>query len=132
MDAGSPQTNEKKTILLIEDDLDVRDTLTALLEYEGYHVAAANHGKEGIEKLDSCNPPAALILLDLMMPVMNGWEFLDHLKHRDANDPFRNVPVIVISATGENKEEQFIVADYIRKPVDVELLLASVAKHCPL
>src|SRR4051812_46327475 len=73
-------------ILIVEDDVDIRDSLRQLLEDEGFSVLTAGNGREGLERLKSMSQPC-LILLDLLMPVMDGREFLDEfLRLRNEND----------------------------------------------
>src|SRR5215471_13743137 len=86
--------NDPKSILLIEDEVDIRTILKDALEWEGYCVYTASNGKEGIDLLTKI-PPPSLILLDLMMPVMNGWEFADAL---DVDRACRDIPIVILSA----------------------------------
>ena len=113
-----------KSILIIEDDDDVREALAQLLEDEGYGVHAAHNGREGLQIASEAVPPR-VIVLDLMMPVMNGWEFL--AARRD--DPrLRNVPVVVVSATGDPKRLAEVTA-FLRKPIDIRRLLQVVHEY---
>ncbi len=114
----------KKKILVIEDDPNIREVLKLALDFEGYEVVTAQNGKEGIEKLDK-NPTAGLILLDLMMPVMNGWEFVDELKSRNQ---LGNVPIIVVSAYSE-RAKSIECSDFVLKPLELDSLLQSVKKN---
>jgi CheY-like chemotaxis protein len=115
----------RKQILVIEDDADIRECLMLMLESEGYRVAGAADGREGLDVLAGMSGPC-LILLDLMMPVMNGWEFLQ-AKRKD--DILAVIPVVVLSAFGsDGRGEQ--VEGILKKPVDVDALLAFVRKHC--
>src|SRR4029077_16463243 len=85
-----------RTVLLVEDDLDVRDTLQDLLEGEGFDVIPAADGKQAIDYLTLNDPPGAdLVILDLMMPMVSGWEVLDKMT---ADDRLSDIPVIVLSA----------------------------------
>src|SRR5919204_4240331 len=84
----------KCTVLVIDDDEGIRTALAEILELSGYEVAVAADGLEGVELLEYGLEPAAIVL-DLMMPRMDGWTFLDRLRH----DPrFQNVPVVVAGA----------------------------------
>lgn len=115
-----------KKVLIIEDDHDIRETFRQLLEMEGYDVLTAANGKEGLDVLKREAQPG-LILLDLMMPVMNGWEFLAVQK----DDPkLANIPVVVVTAAGKDKEGTVQTAGFIRKPVELEALLATVRQYC--
>lgn len=115
-------------VLIVEDDFDVRDTLGMTLEAEGYRVEGAANGQEAIERLQRADPPC-LILLDLMMPVMDGWEF----RAAQLRDPtLARIPVVVISADGSvaRKASALGVAGYLRKPLDFDALLQTVRRHC--
>jgi CheY-like chemotaxis protein len=112
-------------IVIIEDDPDIRDTLCLALEFEGYTVLSASNGKEGIDLLARCKAPC-LILLDLMMPVMNGWDFLN--ERRD-NETLAPVPVIVVSAFATDQSDRSVQA-YLEKPVELETLLQMVSQYC--
>lgn len=114
----------KKKILVIEDDANIREVLKLALDFEGYDVVTAQNGKEGIEALDK-NPNTGLILLDLMMPVMNGWEFVDVLKSRNQLD---NIPIIVVSAYSE-RAKTIECTDFVLKPLELDNLLQSVKKN---
>lgn len=116
--------NNKKT-LVIEDDKAIRDSLKFVLEFEGYKVFTAANGKEGIDLLLKI-PRPCLILLDLMMPVMNGWEFIETM---GKNTTLSNIPVIVVSAFTERAKDINAKA-IMKKPVDIFELLNIVKEHC--
>jgi CheY-like chemotaxis protein len=120
------ETNSKQ-VLIVDDDSDIRDAITQILEYEGFEVATASNGQEGINLLSGTRP--ALILLDLMMPVMNGWQFKSEL---EANPEFKNIPVIILSADGSihQKSERAHVAGYLKKPIQLDTLLTTVRTYC--
>jgi CheY-like chemotaxis protein len=116
-------------ILVVDDDADIRETLRDALEFEGYAVDVAANGRDAWESLRPEALPA-LILLDLMMPVMNGAEFL-RLLRSDAQ--MKSVPVVVVTAFGASAggvaaESQGLLP----KPLDLELLLRTVERYCPL
>ena len=116
-------------ILLIEDEPDLRETLKDLLELMGFEVETAANGREGLVNLETKGPPC-LIMLDLMMPVMNGWQFLDALSKQPLHgNPA--IPVIVVSAAVDMVEIQ---AQYgcrsLNKPVDIDKLLGMAHEHC--
>jgi CheY-like chemotaxis protein len=121
--------NESKgEVLIVEDDTDLRQALSQILADEGYRVDGAEHGLHALEQLrDGCRP--CVILLDLTMPVMNGWQFRDQQRQ----DPdLAEIPVVVISA-GANLSEQIVplgIQDYIRKPIQLGQLLATVRRYC--
>jgi CheY-like chemotaxis protein len=112
------------SVLLIEDDVDIRDSLQQVLEMEGYRVTPAGNGKEGLDAL-ALGPAPCVVLLDLMMPVMNGWEFLQ--AKRDT--PQAGIPVVVVSAAGERTQAAGAAA-FLKKPVDLAVLLDLVRHHC--
>jgi CheY-like chemotaxis protein len=113
----------QKSILVIDDDLEIRSVLRDILEWEGYSVATATNGREGLEWISVSGKPH-LILLDVEMPVMDGRAFL-HTVQADAD--FASIPVIVISANAEPKEIHGASA-FIRKPMAIEPLLALVSR----
>jgi CheY-like chemotaxis protein len=121
-----PDEQTHKSVLVIEDDHDIRETFRQLLELEGYPVITAANGKEGLEKLRRL-PPPALILLDLMMPVMNGWEFLTAQR---ADESIAKIPVVVVTAVGGNGRDTLKTAGYLKKPVELQSLLDAVKEYC--
>jgi CheY-like chemotaxis protein len=116
----------KKTIFVVDDDQDIRDTLTELLQEEGYSVVRASHGGEALRMLRE-GPRPSLILLDLMMPVMDGWQF----RAEQRKDPaLASIPVVVISATGKDEKVSTLGAvQFLKKPIRLEQLLEAVAWH---
>ncbi len=114
-------------ILIVEDDTDIREALAQILSDEGYEVLSAPNGKVGLDRLRERKPD--LILLDLMMPVMNGWQFRE--KQR-ADEQFAAIPVLVISADASAGQEAAALGakGFMQKPIELEVLLASVATHC--
>jgi len=117
----------KGHLLIVEDDFDIRDTLTQILEEEGYRVAGASNGQEALDLLKTGAAPS-LILLDLMMPVMNGWQF----RSEQLKDPrFAGIPVIVISADAAVHEKVGALgaAAVMKKPIQLEGLLELVAQY---
>ena len=112
-----------RPILLVEDDPEVRDGLRSVLESAGYSVVCAGEGREALDRVRS--GPPSLILLDLMMPVMDGFEF----RVQQMQDPgIASIPVIVFSAGGDLQEKvaPLRVAACLRKPVDVDALLGLI------
>ena len=116
----------RSAILLVEDDRDIREGLAELLEQEGYTVTSAANGKEGLSALKEMEPPC-LILLDLMMPVMNGLEFLEALEKERLQS---KIPVVVVSAYHDMGRNLSGVAGFLGKPVDYDSLLKVVRTHC--
>ena len=116
------------SILVVEDDPDIRDALAAVLETEGYDVAKASDGQEALGQLRTSATPS-LILLDLYMPVMNGWAF----RAEQLRDPkLASIPVVVVSADSRvaNRAADLGAAGWVGKPIDFDRLLALVAIHC--
>lgn len=111
-------------VLLVEDDPDVRSTLAGFLEQEGYEVRTAENGREGLDQLEVEKP--GLVLLDLMMPVMNGWEFLEEKNHKPQ---VSRVPVLVISAVPGSPHIPGALG-FLKKPVDLDRLMDFVELYC--
>lgn len=109
-------------ILVVDDEADIRDTIAELLADEGYAVEEASDGAEALAKAKGCHP--AMVLLDLMMPGMNGWEF----RARQRDDPdLAGIPVIVVSALG--RVPGVDAAGYLQKPFELDDLLSVVRRH---
>ena len=115
------------TILIVEDDADTREMIGRFLELEGFAVETAANGRQALERLDA-GASACVILLDLMMPVMDGWEFR---RRQVSDDRFGQIPVIVFSAAGRDRMAQIQANDYLAKPVDLDELLERVSRYCP-
>ena len=114
-------------VLVVDDDSDIRYALKTVLELEGYHVALAANGREAWEWLQSA-PLPALILLDLMMPVMNGTEFLG-LVRTDAR--LRSVPVVLVTAFGSLAQSVAAKSQgLLGKPFEVEQVLGLASRYC--
>jgi CheY-like chemotaxis protein len=115
-------------VLVIDDDSGIRETLRDLLELEGFRVNTARNGFEGLQRLQQAMP--CLILLDLMMPVMNGWEFLKRLQaeHHDILSAHR-VAVISAAVHGAHELEEY-GCPVLTKPIDIQHLLSLAHTHC--
>jgi CheY-like chemotaxis protein len=118
-----------KKILLVEDDQDIRETLIELLEGEGYEVIFAENGQVGLDKLSQVKMLPNLILLDLMMPIKDGFQFC---AEKDADPKLAHLPVIVMSADGHIRENQKRVnaSAYLKKPLDIYEIIEIVEKYC--
>jgi CheY-like chemotaxis protein len=114
------------TVLIVEDDIDTREMLGRFLELEGYRVETAENGKLALERLGS-GVQACVILLDLMMPVMDGWQFR---QEQTRNAALADIPVIVVSAAGRERIQKIDADAYLSKPVDLEELLGCVTQFC--
>ncbi|MCB0344485.1 MAG: response regulator [Bdellovibrionales bacterium] len=114
-----------RSIMIVEDDDDARQMAQMILEHQGFSVETAANGKEAVEKLKSVIP--ALILLDIMMPEMNGYDVLVHLKQRPET---QNIPVIMLTAKGTGDDMitgyQHGADYYIPKPYTREQLLYGI------
>ena len=120
----------EKRILVVEDDPDLREALAEILRDEGYSVAGASHGAEALALLRSgVAGSTCLILLDLTMPVMNGWQFRD-VQRQDPD--LSRIPVVVLSA-GERLAEQLEplgIQTFVRKPIELPRLLDAIRCYC--
>jgi len=119
-----------KRVLIIEDDVDIREALIGILRDEGYLTDGVGNGLEALDHLRAPRrTPPCLILLDLMMPVMNGWQFRAE-QQQDAG--IAKIPVIVISADSsvKQKSEALGSAGFLKKPIELDALLEVVAKYC--
>ena len=116
----------KRKILIVEDAPEIQVLLKRLLESEGFEVVCAAHGGEGLNRLESDNVLPDLILLDLMMPVMDGVEFREK---QLSNNRYKDIPVIVMTADGNVKAKTELVkaAKILKKPLDVDGLLESIS-----
>jgi CheY-like chemotaxis protein len=116
---------EKHPILVVEDDADIRECVQLVLEGEGFEVVTAANGAEAEAELEHMGCPCVM-LLDLMMPVMSGWELLAHLREKGTLD--KGLHVVVVSASAGGKLDGAV--DVVKKPVRLETLLATVRRWC--
>lgn len=117
-----------KTILLLEDDEDIRSSLVEALTAEGYEVVTATNGEEGVNALrDARSDLPDLIILDLMMPVKDGIEFR---MEQQAEPRWKDIPVIVMTAdTNAIRQLEAVKGSYLRKPVDLDDLLLTIQRQ---
>ncbi len=116
-----------KNILVVEDDTSIRELLVELLESEGYAVSSAVNGLEGLKYLENKGQPD-LILIDLMMPVMDGYTFrTEQLK----NPLWAQIPTVVMSAEANAKEKMknFNITAFLSKPVELDTILKTVSRY---
>jgi CheY-like chemotaxis protein len=120
-------TSSCGSVLIVDDDADIREALLDVLSDHGYPASAVANGREALDYLRAGKRPC-LILLDLMMPIMNGTQF----RAEQLQDPqIKDVPVLVISAGNEVEQRvKALGTDCMRKPVDLEKLLDVIARHC--
>jgi len=124
-----PATRRDARILIVEDNDDLRETVADLLDAEGYTVTTAQHGAEALEYLRHSHPPH-LILLDLMMPVMDGWSF----RRQQLQEPhLALIPTVVTTAIGasERRETCLRAHAYLEKPFNPDDLLHVAQRYCP-
>jgi two-component system chemotaxis response regulator CheY len=119
-----PAQEQGGTILLVEDDADTRTGLHQALEDRGYEVVSTADGNEALERLRR-GPKPGVILLDLYMPGMHGYEFY----HRLQDDPaLASIPVIVVTVAAPRERTDLRVAAIIRKPIDLDELLLTIGR----
>ncbi len=110
-------------VLVVDDDPDILDAICDILDGEGYRVARARHGVEALDRVAQERP--SVILLDLMMPVMDGVAFAQALRTREGQG---SIPIVVISADGNPQKAAAVGArGFLAKPFDIDALLAQVA-----
>ncbi|HYV64617.1 MAG TPA: response regulator [Myxococcales bacterium] len=119
----------KRTILVVEDDRDVREAIAEVLSDGNYVAVPASNGVEALERLRAAPVMPCVILLDIMMPMMDGWQFRSE-QQRD--DSMKDIPVIVLSAGADASDvaAKMEAAGYLRKPVALERLLGIVEQFC--
>jgi len=117
---------KQKLIMIIEDDIEILSTVKLFLEFEGYKVVTAPNGFEAMNILKTSGIPN-LILLDMKMPIMNGWEFaIEFLDKHDHNAP---IVVMTAAADAEQRAKDIHAIGWVAKPFDLDVLLAKVKKH---
>ena len=110
---------------MVDDEADAREALAELLEQYGYSVISAANGRQALDYLHNSAPPA-VVILDLMMPVMNGWEFLE----QQSRDPaLLDIPVIVLTATPP--QHQLRAKAILQKPIEFDSLVRLVQRLSP-
>jgi two-component system response regulator VicR len=122
------ETNKSRLIVYIEDDTEMIDLVTLILNRRGYLVKGANGGRQGLDLVQK--EPPDLILLDLMMPDLDGWDLYQQLK---ANEATKDIPVIIITAKAQAIDRVLglhiaKVEDYISKPFRPQELIESIEK----
>jgi two-component system, chemotaxis family, chemotaxis protein CheY len=115
-------------VLVVDDDPDILEALSEILEAEGFEVRRAKNGLEALERLGPTAPD--LVLLDLMMPVMDGWEFAQKMRQKDE---YGRVPIIVLSADRNvgNKAKEIGAVGHLAKPFELNDLLDMVRSYLP-
>jgi two-component system chemotaxis response regulator CheY len=114
-------------VLIVEDNQDIREALREVVAWEGYQVIEAENGRVALDILNSGKmPEPCLILLDLLMPEMNGWEFMEF---RRRNDAIAAIPTIIITAMKEGTLPQGAIK-VIQKPIDLVELVSAIDGFC--
>jgi len=122
----APAALTRCPVLIVEDDAELRDMMSHLLELEGFHASTVSNGAEALRYLHGGDTPD-VILLDLMMPIMDGWEF----RRRQASNPaIANVPVIVLSTLDQARAANVSAEAFLKKPLDFDRLLQLVRQYC--
>ncbi len=122
-DPHTSPSSDNRTVLVVDDDQDLLDVIQFVLEGERFSVLTARSGEEALERLRGGLRPV-LVLLDLMMPVMNGWEFLERVVTQPA---LREIPVLVLTAS--EPESVPGAVGVLRKPFDLNVLIEAVERH---
>lgn len=122
----TPNRDTFAPVLIVEDDADLREMMAQLLTLEGFAAATASNGREALAYLRT-NVAPDVILLDLMMPVMDGWEFRRE-QQRDAE--MAGVPVIILSALDQPRAAGVGADAFLKKPLDFDRLLELIRRYC--
>ena len=111
------------SVMLVDDDEEIRDTITGVLEAEGYTVIGVENGRKALDLLEKKKRPC-VVLLDLQMPVMSGWDFL---KAVNGMREMEGLPIVVVTSYSEKADG---ARRTIKKPLDVKQLISAVAEFC--
>ena len=117
-------TNPNHTVLIVEDEEDLRELMRDALQMRGYNVVTAQEGTDALRKIDDIGKPC-VILLDLLMPGMNGWDFFDKLRERPE---LASVPVIIHSSAASRAPAG--ATRVLQKPLAFETLVSVVGEYC--
>ena len=109
-------------VLVVEDEAESRDTLRELLELEGYQVETASNGKAALELLETIEP--CVVLLDLFMPVMDGWQVINRLR---TDGRLGRINVLIITSAGHRAPSDLPV---LQKPINIDKLISTLAAVC--
>ena len=115
--------NRRKRVILVDDEPDIQEIVTLILEMDGYDVQCASNGEQALELL-SAIPTPDLLIIDIMMPILDGWGLLAALR---LNERTARIPVIVASASANREPERLGSARFMTKPLDCDRLLETVA-----
>ncbi len=117
------QISAPRLVLIVDDDPDLLEATSFALEGEGFGIETARHGEEALQQLRVGKRPA-IVLLDLMMPVMNGWQFLEEVAKVPS---FKAIPVVVLTAAV--RVEVSGAVEILHKPVELEMLIGVIERH---
>jgi CheY-like chemotaxis protein len=125
-DSDDVMSEERPTILVVEDDERIQRLVELVLRGEGYSVLQAGDGRQALDLIDSARPD--LVLLDLMLPVLDGWALRERLRQRPTTS---DIPIILMSAVRNLPEtaRKLDVADYLSKPFEIDDLVRSVRQR---
>lgn len=115
---------EKSIVLVVEDETDSRETLRELLELEGYRVETAANGREALDQLTAFGDQICVVLLDLFMPVMDGWQVIDELR---ADGRLANTKIVIITSAAHRAPAGLPV---FQKPLDMDKVMSTVDRLC--
>ncbi len=116
-----------RRILIIEDDQAIREALSEFLQMEGFHISCVSNGQEAMDHLNSGKPLPNLILLDLMMPIKDGFQFR---KEQLLVPVLQKIPVLLMSADGHAREKMgaLPVTAYLKKPLELDQLMDAITR----
>jgi CheY-like chemotaxis protein len=119
----------ERVLMIVEDDRDLRESIIEVLADREYQAIAAGNGKEALEQLRASPVKPCLILLDIMMPVMDGWQFR---AEQEVDPDLRGIPVLVLTAHGNPRRAaaEMGVAGFLSKPVQLPMLFAAIEQFC--
>lgn len=117
---------QRRLVAIVEDDVEFRNMLRELLEEEGYRVIALANGAEALAALRG-NVAPNVILLDVSMPVMDGFDFL---RHRSEDPKLAAVPVVLVTNAKPHERPTVGVSDVVRKPIDIDEILFAIKRYC--
>lgn len=119
--------SSEKYVLLVEDDLDISEAIQSILEEEGFKIKCTFNGREALDFLKDTSNIPALILLDIMMPYMNGYEFRE-AQLQDSR--IAQIPTIILSAAGKHEDvEKLNFRECLKKPLDLDTLIDVVKRN---
>jgi CheY-like chemotaxis protein len=128
-DAPLPQDAPGAVVMVVEDDVEIRESLLDILSDHGYAALGAANGRDALDKLKRSERLPCIILLDLMMPVMDGTAFREEQRR---TPPFDRIPVVIISAYRDlnDRVKGLDAAAHLKKPIGVEDVIGAVRKWC--